>query len=264
MIDSNLYLPYLKYVLEDKIGILFKSVRINQGIKQQDIANAAGISHVALCRFEAGLSRLSLETLLKIVPLLNMNPNFLSDTALNPFSSSRLIKMFLSVEFLEIKYSMLSLFHVMMHTKITQVVFLIPPVTIFDKVVNMNITREVPVYAIICKDSSNNIFLFRRKNKTDFILKRQALEKALSRMVTILANTNMSSQKFICKTKKISRLTYDLIKNWTVELDDILPYMADEDKALRILQFAHSIEADRKDIQKVLHLYGDSDGLIPD
>lgn len=242
---------------EFRFGDFFKTVRVNQGIKQQTVAEAVGITHVALSRFESNRSRLSYETLSKIAPLLNVSSEFLADTSKNPFYSKKLIKMYLSAEFLEIKYSLLSLFHVMIHTQFVNIVFLIPPATVFDKIRWLNFDAEIPVYAILCKDIDGNVFLFRRKGASDFILKKDELETSINRMLSVLSRAKIKRRLISYKAKKINKQIYENIRNWSVSLDDVLPLFDDVDNAERVFQFAMSIDADIRDLRKVLARFRD-------
>lgn len=239
------------------LGEFFKDVRKYQGLKQQHVAQEVGITHVALSRFEAGRSVLSHETLSKIAVILNINPRFLSDQSMNPFYSNKLLKMYLSADFMEVKYSLLSLFQVMLHTQVTEMYLLVPPVSLLDRIVRLNIGQEIPVYAITCRDREGNMYLFRRKSGNEFILKTKELIVAIKNMLYTV-NKARERTPFPYKLRKIDKDLYEKIKDWSVEKQDLSFLFQEEDKSKIIYEYALSIDANHDDIRKALKFFKDS------
>lgn len=238
------------------LGEFFKDIRKYKGLKQKDVAQEVGITHVALSRFEAGRSVLSQETLSKIAVILDINPRFLTDQSMNPFYSNELLKMYLSADFMEVKYSLLSLFQVMLRTQVTDMYLLVPPISLLDRLVRMNISQEIPVYAITCRDREGNMYLFRRKSANEFILKPKELIVGIKNM---LYTVNKARERipFPYKVKKIDNALYEKIKDWSVEKEDIAFLFEEKDKAKIIYEYALSINAGHDDIQKALEFFKD-------
>lgn len=234
----------------------FKNVRKYQGLKQIDIANEVGITHVALSRFEAGHSKLSFETMSKIATLLNINPRFIEDSSINPFMSNKLLKMYLSTEFMEMKDALLSVLSVMIHAQISEMYFLIPPVSVLDRVVRLDISQEIPVYAITCHDADGNMYLFRRKARSEFILKKKELVSNIQGMLHILSHIKGKKKRdpIPYKVRKIDGSLYEKIRNWSIEKEDLLFLFEPEDKAKKLYEYALSINASRSDAEKALKL----------
>jgi transcriptional regulator with XRE-family HTH domain len=84
-----------------KIGQRIRKVRLDQGIKQKDLARRIGISQGALTNFELGRRRISLEWLLRIAKALDVPLAYfvgaveapLSEDALGP-KEHRLLRAF--------------------------------------------------------------------------------------------------------------------------------------------------------------------------
>lgn len=238
------------------LGEFFKSVRKYQGVKQQSVAKEVGVTHVALSRFESGRSKLSHETLSKIATVLNINPRFIMDSSINPFLSNRLLKMYLSTEFMEMKDALLTILSVMIHSQISEMYFLIPPVSILDRVVRLDISQEVPVYAVTCKDRDGNMYLFRRKAKSEFILKRKELVRNINGMLHMLSHVKgeLKRAPISYKVRKIDGILYEKIKKWSVEKEDLIFLFEPEDKAKKLYEYVLSINASGSDVEKVLKL----------
>ena len=238
------------------VGEFFKAFRIYQGMKQRSIAQEVGITHVALSRFEAGHSKLSNETLSKIATILNINPLFLVDSSINPFLSNNLLKMNLSTEFMEMKDALLAILHVMMYTQISEMYFLIPRVSVLNRIIRLDIKREIPVYAITCKDGDGNVYLFRRKSKNNFILKRKELAKNIDGLLYMLSHVKGKKKRhpISYKVHQIEAPLYEKIRNWTVEKEDLMFLFEPEDTAKKLYEYALSINASESDAKKVLKL----------
>ena len=67
------------------INVAIKEIRDAQAISQASIASKLGITQSSVAQFETNRAKVSLETLLKIAPLINLNPDFIQDRTCNPF-----------------------------------------------------------------------------------------------------------------------------------------------------------------------------------
>ncbi|MBW2570508.1 MAG: helix-turn-helix transcriptional regulator, partial [Deltaproteobacteria bacterium] len=149
-----------------KIEELFRLTRELQGKKQTDIARQVGITRPALSNLESSRSSLSIATLQKIAPLININPEFVIDQAKNPFQSKELIKMFFDEK---LAYYILEPLNVLItFNDELKFISLISNFDLPPKISRLSLSPH-PIYAIAVKDKDNNIFLLRRKLNTAFV-----------------------------------------------------------------------------------------------
>ena len=59
------------------IGSRIKQARLNKGLSQEAFGKLLGVSKVSVCGYELGMRTPSLETLIKIVDTLDLDPNYL-------------------------------------------------------------------------------------------------------------------------------------------------------------------------------------------
>ncbi len=59
------------------IGDRIKTERINKGLSQDALGKLLGVSKVSVCGYELGTRTPSLDTLIKIINILNLDPNYL-------------------------------------------------------------------------------------------------------------------------------------------------------------------------------------------
>ena len=191
------------------INEFFKSVREMQGLKQGDIAKLADISQSSIAKFESGASTLSLDTLRVIAPLISVNPEYLENERANPFRSNKLIKMFLPTRLaFRIDFSLIhSLVEV---NKKLDFLLLSPNVLFIDKVTKDTVFGT-PIYAIVIKDQDNNMFIFRRKEKS--VLSAAITgEKKLEIELKELADKEGKIVHFT--TLEIDKTVYNRIQSW--------------------------------------------------
>lgn len=143
---------------------IFRLVRDASGLKQTFVSEKVGISHVALSRFEKGLSTLSTGTLCSIAPYYFLNEDFINSDNVPPFQSGgKLIKFFISHRIGSIPdFSLLQF--VINSTPHSTVKYLVPHVAILNAP-KYNALDNL-VYAIAIKDSKENIFIFRKKSES--------------------------------------------------------------------------------------------------
>lgn len=150
-----------------RIGELFKITRLAKGIKQFVLAEEAGISVSALARFEGGKLGLSNDTLLRISPHLDINPEYVIGASKCPFKSEKkgLIKYFIQ------KYH----FHddpilamIRGCSDYLEFYSLSPHLSILERIRHLNIADQ-PTYSLLVRDGFSNLYIFRCKSNRDFM-----------------------------------------------------------------------------------------------
>jgi transcriptional regulator with XRE-family HTH domain len=213
------------------IHYLFKIAREGKKLTQRGIAKQVGIHCSTLSHFEAGEPQIDVQTLLKIAPLLSINPDFLIESHHNPFRSAHLIKIFMKdVFFIDI-----SIFRILLsHNKNLEFISLIPHIQ-FSKA-----RRHVSpnsVFAVLIKDDLQNIFIVRnKKNSTSlFSLNEGTLEARL----TPLIPGNVKQSVLFREIELNDAHIYDLIGNHWVQLqkDDVIRFFpVDKQRESKILK----------------------------
>ncbi|HOR57786.1 MAG TPA: helix-turn-helix domain-containing protein [bacterium] len=162
------------------INVIFKEIRDAQGISQAELAGKLGITQSAITQFETNRSRLSLGTLLKIAPLLNINPGFIQDQTCNLFAQSNKtvpIKMYVKDD----RYGNpdINILKLIVGNNDRCNIIYCGVNKLKDKRRNSNETFDISdnIFFICVQDSEDNIFLFRRKGKLP--LKKAQLDKEL-------------------------------------------------------------------------------------
>lgn len=201
---------------KNMINKLVQAVREAQNIKQNDVAAEAEITQSAVAKFEAGLSTLSDETLVKLAPSINMNPKYFLGKSPNPFkcsNSSGLIKMHLREYFATpIDFSLI--YFIAQASNKLEFLFLAPHISTMR---NIAYPFDIPIYAILMKDNYGNEFLFRRKTKSVYFASITGTAKLTEKITEILGRENVSFSSVA-----IEEELYHKIKNWeTVTKRDI-------------------------------------------
>jgi transcriptional regulator with XRE-family HTH domain len=187
-------------------GELMQRAREAKGIKQAELAVECGISRSALGRYEVGSLRFNVEVLLKIAPILDLNPDYFQGLTKNPFKSAHanLIKFYVD------KYKVHTDILLNLLTQCSsrlEIYCISPPLTVVERIRHMNISDN-PVYAILIKDDINNVYIFRCKSKNDYITWDDKLISMLSHSL-YLYDKPANIQKSI-----VSRELYEKIKDW--------------------------------------------------
>lgn len=202
-----------------ELGALFAVVRKGKGITQNDIAEAVGLARSAIAQFERGHASLSNDTLIRIAPLLNINPDYISIKEVNPFKSGSndLIKLYLpeNTMTLALDYSLIYFLAATEANRSLDFLFLSPDV----RAASIANPFEAVIYAIAVRDSANNIFLFRRK--LHMAWGSVTGEKELQTRITQLSEEK--GKKISFKIKKIDSRLYEIIREWTAVRRDIEP-----------------------------------------
>lgn len=146
---------------------VFRIARTAKGIKQFVLAELGGISVSALARFEGGKLGLSNDTLIKIAPYLDINPEYIIGASKCVFKSGSngLIKFYIE------KYH----FHddpilaiIRGSSNNLEFYSLSPHLSILERVRHLNIADQ-PTYALFVRDGYSNVFIFRCKSPKDFM-----------------------------------------------------------------------------------------------
>lgn len=191
---------------------LFSYIRKAQEIKQKHVSIQAGIAQPSLAKFESGKAGLSIDTLLRIAPLINMNPLYISGEHPNPFLSDALIKIRLPEGFLSGIHFNILYFLAEKNTRL-DIILLIAPLGLYRL-----LTRSVfenPVFAIAVRDDFNNYFMLRRKSNNPIYGEREMLSRLneISQESRTLISTSVS--------KIINKDLLGKIMDWTVTKDDV-------------------------------------------
>lgn len=150
---------------------IIRALREAKALTQADVAQALGIDRSAIAHFEAGEeSALSVETQLKLAPLLDINPDYVLNKAPNPFrphDSSGIIGLFLKGKAFNADIEPVQV--IMEYGAITGALFLassrLSGVRRFKKIVG----GRTAIYALALQDVDDNIYLAVHKDPDSFI-----------------------------------------------------------------------------------------------
>ncbi len=224
---------------------IFRYVRLAQAIQQSEVANAVGITHVALSRFEAGKSSLSIETLVKIAPLLNINPDFITGENINPFKSKKLIKLY-GAGLMGKLYEPLNL--LIEYNEKLDFVSLVPHFSGLKKLLSQTGTRILApiysgnasaalslfVYAVAVRDSDDNYFLIRSQDDNGYLLWEGA-DKDVAHLAASMAQMLGLSERrsFTFKRVEINKPLYEKVKEWKgIRKEDMQSFFAEDNLIL--------------------------------
>jgi transcriptional regulator with XRE-family HTH domain len=198
---------------------LFKTVRQMQAIKQSEIAEYLGISQSSIAKFETGIAALNIERLKKVASYLSINPDFLENEHANPFKSEEPIKMFLPTRF-TVKIDFSLIYFIVESNYKVDLLFLSPNAFFIGKLTKDTVF-EYPIYAIVLRDQDDNMFIFRRKEKS-YLNAAITGEKHLEVELNKLAK---EYDKIIrISTVEIDKKTYNKIQAWDdLTRDDLIP-----------------------------------------
>lgn len=238
---------------KERFNLLFCSARIAKNITQSELAQIAVINRSSIAQFEKSIASLSIQTLLKIAPALDINPDFLLEKSDNPFKSKNLIKFFITGTSMPDRTILIL---TILYNTTLELITLIPPLSIIEKIKTLPTFRTVAavfdthtlfgkmIYAVAVRDVDNNIFLFRRKKENDFIIWGDT--DLQSNVSTLLGISGKDANKFIFAKKEITRNLYEKIKNWDVVKEDIEPLF------LKNKDISHLTESDLTGYEKEL------------
>lgn len=203
----------------ENLALFIRVVRECQGITQKELAGAAKISQSAIAQYEKLQATLSLETLLNIAPLLNLNPEFIEKGTGNPFkqiNKQEIIKMFLPEDSLgKIDFSIIDF--IFETNDETTFILLTPSRWLSARY--MLKSRDLS-YAILAEDCDRNRFLFRRKDARNHLV-------GIRDLTDRLENLDKEGKKcFEIKSTGLSDHLFKAIEEWShinvKELDALL------------------------------------------
>lgn len=201
-----------------QINVLFKMARDAQAVKQLDMVSASGVTQVALSRFESGKSTLSLDTLLKIAPILNISLSYLKGESSNPFHSQNLIKMFLPEGMSGPDFELIYLL-AETNQRLDFIFLQLPPV-FGNRLARLGFGGGPYTIAIAIRNDDNNYFLFRTKPRP--IVNRAGDITGLQEMQTRIQEKATESDRTVSfSVLTLSEALHEIIQNWTVEKADI-------------------------------------------
>lgn len=150
----------------DKLQVLFRKIRESQGISQTMLAKAVGKTQGAITQFELMRASLSDDTLKKMAPTLNLNPDYIEKKTGNPFRCSnrqKLIKMYISENPSgELDFSLIE-FIAEINEKAS--FYFLKPSMLHLKSQRFALHSA---YAVLVEDVDENVFIFRKKRADDF------------------------------------------------------------------------------------------------
>jgi len=200
---------------------LFKLARELQDKKQTVLAEELGKSSSAISKFEKGQSTLAEDTLQELAIMLNLNPAYITGASSNPFFSRELIKMHLPEEEFGIKIVFTPIMLIAEASQRMEVITLLPARKFrFMEKIEEGKLIEPPTYAIAVQDEDNNIFLFRRKSSSGYIMADRGL---LAQLDELGAQTGKDIR---LHTRKLTRTLFERIRDWEVTREDIEPYFS--------------------------------------
>lgn len=208
------------------LAVFIRMVREAHGINQAELAKKIGVSQSAIAQFEKLKATLSLETLLKLAPILDLNPEFIQNGVGNPYkqtASNKIIKMYLPEDDLgNINFSLVKIIAEANET--ASFIFFEPPLFVSDQKANIvESTRkeiaqwhkqrkqDITIYALFVHDDDNNYFLFRRKN--NLLFRKQDL-------ITTLKEIELKDKKYFdIQVTWVNLFTCRKLREWHT-LDD--------------------------------------------
>lgn len=195
------------------IANIIGPLREAKTMTQEALARVAGVDRSAIAHFEAGEeSALSVETQLKLAPLLDINPDYVLNKAPNPFKPhdpSGLITLFLKGKAFHADTEPVRV--IMEYGTITGALFLASSRISMAKRFKKVAGGRTSIYALVLQDVDDNIFLVLHKDPDYFIGyldDLSALIKEKGRDVTV--NTTSLDEKL-----------FNSLRGRTVNRDDV-------------------------------------------
>lgn len=201
----------------DETYELYRSGIDYLGIRQADIARQVGITRSALSQYLKGKSSLSPETLLRIAPLINISPDYVRDKNGNPYGAANFFRMLVPDNMVTMSLDF-SLFYLLMDANnALEFLFLSPPLNFLEKALSI---PDTPIYAIALKDGDQNIFLFRRRQRSPIAAVIVGIDKLQKRIDALRAQ----GKDFSYEIRAIDDILFQRIRHWeNIERPDIAP-----------------------------------------
>jgi hypothetical protein len=205
--------------MTEEINSIFKIARESQNIRQSYLAEIGGVDRSAISLYESGVPAIDSQKLLKMIPELCINPEFIEGSSPNPFKCRKLIKMKIKgFAFLDT-----TIFHVLVnYNSRLEFISLIPVANTMDKV--DRIFTPNATYAALIRDDLNNIFLIRSKIDSVYLLKLH--EKNLEhKLLPLISLAGKKINDFTFRYTEIDKTLYEKIKEWKhITRKDVEPY----------------------------------------
>lgn len=235
----------------EKLELLIRMVREAQGISQKEIANTIKISQSAITQYEKLQSRLSAETVFKMAPLLNINPEYIEKGIGNPFKQAdeqKIIKMFMpETPIGEIDFSLIELI-IRSNDEIT----FIQLTASHSFEMGHKLWRPGYSYALLIEDRDNNKFLFRRKDRNKLLLGIDDLKITLDKL------DKEKKKYYEIKTVTLTKQLFEKIQVWeSIDINELNKFLKMQSKRehvdflLRVIRKILSNKTARKNKEEV-------------
>jgi transcriptional regulator with XRE-family HTH domain len=153
------------------IANIIGPLREAKAMTQEALARVVGVDRSAIAHFEAGEeSALSVETQLKLAPLLDINPDYVLNKATNPFrphDPSGLVTLFLKGKAFRADIEPVRV--IMKYGTITGASFLTSSRMSMTRRFKKVVGGRTSIYALILQDIDDNIFLVLHRDPDSFI-----------------------------------------------------------------------------------------------
>ncbi|MGD0887217.1 MAG: helix-turn-helix transcriptional regulator [Thermodesulfovibrionales bacterium] len=233
------------------LHLVFRIAREVQRKKQGYLATLVGVDRSAISKFESGIPALDKEKLLRIAPELSIDQDFILGRSLNPFQSKNLIRVLIP----GLIVSDSSFFYLLISNAAkVEFISLVPELNIIEAIANLGLPG-IPISAVAAKDEKGNIFLIRKKLKTDYIVRTNevSLENKLSKLL-YLAGKDKGQMTF--KTLPIREELTKKIKEWQkVEKEDIAPLFDKARVVSELVEMFRHTQATPQEVEEALREY---------
>ncbi len=224
-------------------------MRTAQSITQRDIAHHVGVHYTAIAQFETGRATLSLTTLIRIAPFINLNPAFIETGKGPPFKPQKqgdIIKLLLSTRpGGGVDLFLLQL--ILTNTKKAKILILLPPLE--------KAKRKLGVpgsyYAVAMEDDEGTVYLMRAKDAE----RPTGSIKELDVEVDTVASKGLKS--FHRQTVRVTNEMFDKLRGWTIrrpeELSSLFSGTAlteSRERFLRLIDALFTDEQERDAVKK--------------
>jgi transcriptional regulator with XRE-family HTH domain len=218
-----------------------------QGISQRDVASHLGIHQGSVAQFETGRSKLSLATLVRMAPFLNLNPAFVETGTGRPFKPRQpgeVIKLLLSPN-PESGADLYLLNLILTKAEKTQIVVLLPPL----EQAKGKLGTAGFYYAVTILDDQGTAYLLRAKHGERLTGSLKELQ------VEMDAIASKDERTFQLKTVRVTKEMFEKLRTWSIlrvnELSPLLPRTKKAASRQRLLRLVDAIFSDQKEKETV-------------
>jgi transcriptional regulator with XRE-family HTH domain len=206
----------------ENLFAFIRAIRTAQGITQRDIATYLGIHRTAITLFEDGRSKLSLATLVRMAPFLNLNPSFIESGAGSPFKPKRtgeVIK-FLVFPRPERGVDLYLLNLILTKAEKPRFAILLPPL----EQAKRKLGTQGFYYAIVAQDDEGTMYLLRGKDGerlTGSIVELQAQLDAIA---------SKEEKDFHWETVRVNKELFEKLRSWSIRGTDELSGLFEQNR----------------------------------